>query len=80
MSSLFRNSRSVITRYLYIRRNVTTGGTSTSGTQPKTTGATTNFSHATKPGDGGNLAIRDAGRRTSPTDPIRPKPVGNSHL
>jgi hypothetical protein len=78
MASLFRNSRSILTGFAYIRRTATTVVASNSGTQVKTSGATTNLSQGSRPADGGNLAVRDARRRSTPADPIKPRPAGES--
>ncbi len=78
MSSLFRNSQSIITRLSCIRRTAATVVASSSGTQVKTSGATTNVSQASQSADRGNLAVRDARRRLTPADPIKPRPVGST--
>jgi hypothetical protein len=78
MASLFRNSRSIITQLSCIRRTAATVVASNSGTQVKTSGATTNISQVSNSGAGGNLAVRDAGRRLTPADPIKPRPAGQA--
>jgi hypothetical protein len=80
MASLFRNSRSIITRFSYIRRNAATVVAASTGTQVKTSGATTNVSQVSNPPGVGNLAVRDARRRLTPADPIKPRPAGEPPL
>lgn len=77
MASLFRNSKSVITRFACIHRNATTVVAQNTGTQVKTSGATVN---AQKSNDGGNLAVRNLLRRSTPADPIKPRPAGEPPL
>ncbi|CAF1146712.1 unnamed protein product [Rotaria sp. Silwood1] len=75
MTSLFRNSRSIITRFSSIRRTAATTGT---GTQAKTSGASTNLSQLSRSGDGAAMAVRDARQRLTPTDPIKPRAAGET--
>ncbi|CAF1134938.1 unnamed protein product [Rotaria sordida] len=77
MASLFRNSRSIITRFSCIRRTAATTG---AGTQVKTSGASTTLSQASRSGTDVNMAVRDARQRLTPTDPIKPRPAGESPL
>ncbi|CAF1142011.1 unnamed protein product [Rotaria sordida] len=77
MASLFRNSRSIITRFSCIRRTAATTG---AGTQVKTSGASTTLSQASRSGNDVNMAVRDARQRLTPTDPIKPRPAGESPL
>jgi hypothetical protein len=70
MASLLRNSRSIMTGFMSIRRTATTV-TANAGTQVKTGGATTS---------GGNLAVRDAQRRLTPADAIKPRAAGEPPL
>jgi hypothetical protein len=75
MASLLRNSRSIITGFASIRRTATTV-TANAGTQVKTVGPAQNSSHVSRPVPGGNLAVRDAQRRSTPADAIKPRAAG----
>jgi hypothetical protein len=78
MASLFRNSRSIITRFSCARRTATTtvAAASSSGTQPKTTGGTTAFSQASRQPNETNMAVRDSRQRSAVADPIKPRAAG----
>ncbi|CAF2828579.1 unnamed protein product [Rotaria sp. Silwood2] len=75
MASLFRNSRSIITRLSGIRRTAATTGT---GTQAKTSGASTNLAHQPRSGNVADMAVRDARQRLTPIDPIKPRAAGET--
>ena len=79
MASLLRNSRSIITGFAAIRRTATTV-TPNAGTQVKTAAPTPNASQGSRPAQGGNLAVRDAKRRVTPADPIKPRAAGEPPL
>ncbi len=72
MASLFRNSKSLITRFACIHRNAATVVAHNTGTQVKTSG--------TSAADQGNLTVRETRRRLTPADPIKPRAVGESPL
>ncbi|CAF1091905.1 unnamed protein product [Rotaria magnacalcarata] len=63
MASLFRNSRSILTRFSCIRRTPTISGASTNPSQ---------LSHS------GNVAELAARQRLVPADAIKPRPAGAS--
>lgn len=74
MASLFRNSRSIVNQFASIRRTATTVVANNAGTQVKT-GTTPQVS---RPTDTSTLAVRDAQRRLTPIDPIKPRPASDS--
>ena len=79
MASLFRNSRSILTQFATIRRTAATV-VANAGTQPKTTSGTATTPQVSRPTDGAKLAVRDAQRKLTPIDPIRPRPAGEPPL
>lgn len=80
MANLFRNSRSILKQVLLARRTATTTVASSSGPQVKTTSGTPTTPQVSRPTDGSNLAVRDAQRRLTPIDPIRPRAAGESPM
>jgi hypothetical protein len=59
MTSLFRNSRTILTRVLCIRRSAGTTSTSSGGTAVRPSGASTNLSQTSRSADGTDIAMRD---------------------
>jgi hypothetical protein len=78
MTSLFRNSRRIVTQFSCIYRSAGTTSTSSGGTGIRPSGASTNLSQASRSADGTDMAMRDAEQRATPADPIKPKSAGES--
>lgn len=76
MTSLFRNSRSILTQISCIRRSAATTSASGSDKQVRSSGASSNLSETSRSADGTDMAMRNAEKRATPSDPIRPKPAG----
>jgi len=74
MTSLFRNSRIILTQVSCIRRSAGTTSTSSGGTSVRPSGFSTNLSQASRSADGTDMAIRDAKQRATSSGPIKPKP------
>ncbi|UJR30112.1 hypothetical protein I4U23_017653 [Adineta vaga] len=77
MASLFRNTRSILSRLSYVHRTATTT-TATAGTQVKTSGTSAQVSPPPRSTNGNNLAVRDVRQRSNVSDPIRPRAAGGS--
>ncbi len=78
MTSLFRNSRTILTKISCIRRSAGTTSTSSGGTAVRPSGASTNLSQTSRSADGTDMAMRDAKQRATSPDPIKPKSSGES--
>ena len=77
MASLFRNSRSIITRLSCIQRTaVTTRTASTAGVQVKTSVTPASLAQTPRSAHGTNMAVRDARQSLTPADAIKPRPAG----
>ena len=72
MASLFRNSRSIITRFSTIRPTVPTG------TQAKTSGGLTNLSQLSGSRNSSTMAVRSVQQKLAPSDAIKPRPAGET--
>ena len=75
MASLLRHSRSLISRFATAHRTA-----ATSGTQARTSGVPANHGQAARSTEGSNMAVRDAQKRLTPADAIKPRPAGETPL
>jgi hypothetical protein len=71
MTSLFRNSRTILTGVSCIRRSAGTTSTSSGGTGGRPLSTPTNLSQASRSADGTDMAMRDAQQRGTSSDPIK---------